>query len=127
VAGAPARGPGPLTLAGLSGGSRPPALNTRAVLMRGQVRRALGGLSVVDARGRTLDSWLGADDEERAEPRRRFAVAVYPLKVPGSLLQPGRAERSDGRRERDGLGFAGRGSRATRSSPERLAHGCANS
>jgi trimeric autotransporter adhesin len=104
VAGAPARGQGPLTLSlALSGDVRARLWHSGVLLKGPGAALRYGGLSVIDARGRTLDSWL----ELRS---RRLLIrvddrgAVYPLKV-DPLLQQAELRAADGAAG-DGLGFA---------------------
>jgi hypothetical protein len=104
VARAPARGHGPLTLSLALSGDFRARLEHSGVLLKGPgAALRYGGLSVSDARGRALDSWLELRPGRlliRVDDRR----AVYPLKV-DPLLQQAELTASDGRTE-DGLGFA---------------------
>ena len=104
VAGAPARGHGPLTLSLALSGDVRARLQHSGVLLRGPgAALRYGGLSASDARGRTLDSWL-----ELAPGRLLIHLddrhAVYPLKV-DPFVQQAELSASDGA-EKDGLGFA---------------------
>jgi FG-GAP repeat len=104
VAGAPARGQGPLTLSLALSGNVRVRLEHSGVLLKGPgAALRYAGLSVSDARGRMLDSWLAL------RPRRLLIRvddrgAVYPLKV-DPLLQQAELRASDGAAG-DGLGFA---------------------